>query len=173
MDVFRILKEDISALSLPELHDDVSEDTLTHLDTLAKQADATELALSYMMRRSFSIQKLYEKLLKNGVLAQHAKAAVRKVVQYGYLREHWQIKDLISRYLTDKRGPAYIHAKLRSAGYRMRDIEQVEREMEDAGELDYDKQKKQIIADMRAEGMDELSIQKKLKQLGFMPEEEL
>ena len=69
MDVFRILKEDISALSLPELHDDVSEDTLTHLDTLAKQADATELALSYMMTRSFSIQKLYEKLLKNTELS--------------------------------------------------------------------------------------------------------
>ena len=84
----------------------------------------------------------------------------------------WQIKMLILRYAEEGKGPALVQAKLASLGYRSSDVHEVEQTLLSQGLLSYESIQKQLREEMRAEGVDELGIMKKLRQLGYVTDEE-
>ena len=172
MQIYRVLRESLPSLALPNLHEEISEDVMKELGRLHQLADATELALSFVSKSTLSRQKLYEKLRRKNIPQDEAKEAVRMVVGYGYLREQEQIKMLILRYVEEGKGPALVQAKLASLGYRPKDIHEAEQSLTAQGLLDFAEAQRQRQEEMREAGVDELGIMKKLRQLGYVTDEE-
>ena len=69
MQIYRVLRESLPSLALPNLHEEISEDVMKELGRLHQLADATELALSFVSKSTLSRQKLYEKLRRKNILA--------------------------------------------------------------------------------------------------------
>ena len=167
----RVLTEDFKTLPPLRHGEEMADEVYQSIKGLAELCEAVRYGMVCVERSSLSAARLYQKIRKKEFSPDVAKAAVRRVIAYGYLREEEQIRHITLTYIQKEWGPLKITHKLLEAGYHQQTIDRVWQEMTEKGELDFDRKAKEIAKRLASQNADQKTVLLTLHKMGFMPQD--
>ena len=132
-------------IGCPLSGEEIDEDSLFALKEEDERRRALLKALNILSYSDNNERTLKRKLITAGFSTASAESALRECVSLGYVNEEKQLEHLILKCSRELYGPKKIIAKLSSRSYAAKDIIKVIRSLEEAGEIDFAKSKKELI----------------------------
>ena len=129
---------------------------------------AKSIALRLLSYADNNERSLQIKLVSRGISREVAREVIDQMVSVGYINEKRQLERLILKEANvSLAGPKKIIPKLMAKGYAHSDIEEVLSSLCASGEIDFDKNKRELIAKNATRGAVDEQINKFLYKNGY------
>ena len=166
--VYTVSEQVYSEIGSPCKSDEIDKDAFELICRADECYKAKSIALRLLSYTDNNERTLITKLISRGVSRGIARDTVDEMVSLGYVNEKRQLERLLLREANiSLLGPKKIIPKLISKGYSRSDIDAVLRVLCESGEIDFNRNKEELIAKKVARGATQEDVKSILFKNGY------